>query len=145
MLKTGILEIKVGARCDPVKKELLPHDEAQFHPKFGIVSDGKSKLYFNGSPNETKRGWLDNYEVIDVSRSWAGLDSQEKIETYEGKFESLWNNERIEQGVVVIEFFPRAAKLKILDKFRPKDPSEFDEVSGGEEEEKASMRYYRKI
>jgi len=136
MLKTGILEIKVGARCDPVKKELLPHGEAQFHPKFGIVSDGESKLYFNGSPNETKRGWLDNYEIIDVSRSWAGLDSQEKIETYEEKFESLWNNERIEQGVVVVDF-PRAAKLKILDKFRPKDPSEIDEIS----EAKKRRRY----
>lgn len=128
MLKTGILEIKVGAMCDPEKQELLPHNEAEFHSKFGIVNDGESKLYFSGSANETKRAWLDNYETIDVSRSWVGLDSQEKIQTYEEKFESLWNNERVQQGVVVVDF-PRAAKLKILDKFRPADPSRIDEVS----------------
>ena len=128
MLQTGILEIKVGAMCDPEKQELLPHNEAEFHSKFGIVNDGECKLYFSGSTNETKRAWLDNYETIDVSRSWAGLDSQEKIQTYEEKFESLWNNERVQQGVVVVDF-PRAAKLKILDKFRPADPSGIDEVS----------------
>tara|TARA_B100001758_G_scaffold205842_1_gene186282 strand:+ start:431 stop:2626 length:2196 start_codon:yes stop_codon:yes gene_type:complete len=135
MLQTGILEIKVGAMCDPDKKELLPHNEAEFHSKFGIVSDGESKLYFSGSTNETKRAWLDNYETIDVSRSWAGLDSQEKIETYEEKFESLWNNERVQQGVVVVDF-PKAAELKILDKFRPADPSGIDEVSAAKKRRK---------
>ena len=135
MLQTGILEIKVGAMCDPEKKELLPHNEAEFHSKFGIVSDGESKLYFSGSTNETKRAWLDNYETIDVSRSWAGLDSQEKIETYEEKFESLWNNERVQQGVVVVDF-PKAAELKILDKFRPADPSGIDEVSAAKKRRK---------
>ena len=128
MLQKGILEIKVGAMYDPDKKELLPHREAEFHSKFGIVSDGKCKMYFGGSANETKRAWLDNYETIDVSRSWVGEESQEKIRTYEKKFDLLWENKRYKQGVVVVDF-PEAAKYKILDKFPPRDPSGDDEIS----------------
>ena len=51
-------------------------------------------MYFGGSANETKRAWLDNYETIDVSRSWKGTESEEKISTYKQKFELLWENKR---------------------------------------------------
>lgn len=128
MLQKGILEIKVGAMYDYENKELLPHREAEFHSKFGLVSDGENDLFFIGSPNETKRGWLDNYETIDVSCSWEGGRDTKTIQTYRKKFENLWNNERYKQGVVVVDF-PDAAKLKILDKFPPYEPSGMDEVS----------------
>jgi superfamily II DNA or RNA helicase len=128
MLQKGILEIKVGAMYDYENKQLLPHQEAEFHSKFGLVSDGENDLFFIGSPNETKRGWLDNYETIDVSCSWEGGRDKRTIQTYRQKFENLWNNERYKQGVVVVDF-PDAAKLKILDKFPPYEPSGMDEVS----------------
>ena len=75
MIKNNLLEIKVGALYDPETNEVLPHNEAEFHSKFGIASDGKNTIYFGGSANETKRAWLKNYETIDVSRSWAGDES----------------------------------------------------------------------
>jgi superfamily II DNA or RNA helicase len=127
MIKNNLLEIKVGALYDPETNEVLPHNEAEFHSKFGIASDGKNTIYFGGSANETKRAWLKNYETIDVSRSWAGDESRKNISTYKGKFEALWNNERRNQGVVVVDF-PHAAKNKILDKFPPSDPRGRDEV-----------------
>ncbi|MBT18163.1 MAG: hypothetical protein CL889_04215 [Dehalococcoidia bacterium] len=128
MLDKGILEIKVGAMYDPDTNELIPHNEAEFHSKFGIVSDGECKMYFGGSANETKRAWLDNYETIDVSRSWVGEESQQKISTYEKKFEQLWGDKRREKGLVIVDF-PEAVKQNILDKFQPMDPSDIDEVS----------------
>jgi len=128
MLKKKILEIKVGAMYNPITNELLPHNEAEFHSKFGIVNDGKCKMYFGGSANETKRAWLDNYETIDVSRSWVGQESQVKISTYEKKFEELWNDKRRDKGLVIVDF-PEAVKQNILDKFQPSDPSGIDEVS----------------
>ena len=33
------------------------HSEAEFHPKFGIVSDGLNMMSFDGSVNETQRGY----------------------------------------------------------------------------------------
>ena len=128
MLQKGILEIKVGAMYDYEQKQLIPHAEAEFHSKFGIVSDGECEMYFGGSANETKRAWLDNYETIDVSRSWKGTESEEKISTYKNKFELLWENKRYKKGVVVLDF-PSAARLKQLDKFPPADPSGLNEVS----------------
>ena len=128
MIKNNLLDIKVGALYNPKTNEVLPHQEAEFHSKFGIASDGKNTIYFGGSANETKRAWLDNYETIDVSRSWAGNESLEKIDTYQKKFEELWSNNRKEKGVVVVDF-PHAAKNKILDKFPPSDPRGSDEVN----------------
>ncbi len=128
MLKNGLLEMKVGARYIPGSNQLLPHDEAEFHAKYGIVSDGENEMYFQGSVNETKRGWLDNFEDVNVSRSWAGEESRLNIETYKKKFDDLWNDRRHAKGVVVVDF-PEAARQKILDKFKPRDPSGINEVS----------------
>ncbi len=127
MIKNNLLEIKVGAVYDPETNEVLPHSESEFHSKFGIASDGVDTVFFIGSSNETKRGWINNYETINVSRSWAGSESNQTIETYKEKFEELWANNRKEKGVVVVDF-PHAAKNKILDKFPPSNPSERDEV-----------------
>ena len=127
MIKNNLLEIKVGALYDIETNEVLPHNEAEFHSKFGIASDGENTIYFGGSANETKRAWLKNYETIDVSRSWAGDESRKNISTYKTKFEDLWANNRRTQGVVVVDF-PHAAKNKILDKFPPSDPRGRDEI-----------------
>ena len=89
MIKNNLLEIKVGAVYDPETNEVLPHSESEFHSKFGIAADGENTVFFIGSSNETKRGWINNYETINVSRSWAGNESIETIETYKEKFEEL--------------------------------------------------------
>ena len=122
MLKNGLLEMVLGLATSWSSNQLLPHDEAEFHAKYGIASDGENEMYFQGSVNETKRGWLDNFEDVNVSRSWAGEESRLNIETYKKKFDDLWNDRRHAKGVVVVDF-PEAARQKILDKFNPRDPS----------------------
>lgn len=37
-----------------------------FHDKFGIITSGSEKVFFNGSVNETKSGMNINYESISV-------------------------------------------------------------------------------
>ena len=126
MLKKGLLQIKVGIRYDTLTNELIPHSEAEFHDKFGIVSDGENELSFVGSVNETKRGWLENHESIDVYRSWQEGE-QRRINNHKEDFEAMWNTREInrEYGLAIFSF-PKAAKEKMLHHFPPADPSKFD-------------------
>ena len=41
-------------------------DRGDFHDKFGVISSGEEKIFFNGSANETKSGINVNYESITV-------------------------------------------------------------------------------
>ena len=66
MIEKNLLEIKVGIRFDPDSGRIHQHNEAEFHSKLGIMSDGTNKMSFEGSVNETKRGWVANYESLVV-------------------------------------------------------------------------------
>ena len=73
-----------------------------FHDKFGLISSGDEKVFFNGSVNETKSGMHVNYESIGVDTSWdLSKNVQSRINSYKQRFERLWCNE--EEGVTVIE------------------------------------------
>ena len=73
-----------------------------FHDKFGIISSGNEKVFFNGSVNETKRGMNINYESISVDTSWdSSKNVQYRIKSNQERFERLWNDK--EQGVKVVE------------------------------------------
>ena len=140
MLDNGYLEIKVGVRFDEVTREILPHKEAEFHEKYGIVSDGeKCRMSFKGSANETRRGWLENRESIDVFRSWCGEEN--RIENHESDFEALWEGGVITGEDVAVFSFGEAAKMKILESFPPADPSNLDEIS----EARARKKYMEQL
>jgi len=127
MLKKGLLEIKVGIRYDSVTKELIHHSEAEFHDKFGIVSDGQNEVSFVGSVNETKRGWLENHESCDVFRSWQPGE-QRRIDNHKTDFEDMWNTQSVNDEMELAIFsFPEAAREKMLHHFPPADPRKFDE------------------
>jgi len=129
MLKKGLLEIKVGIRYDSVTKELIHHSEAEFHDKFGIVSDGQNEVSFVGSVNETKRGWLENHESCDVFRSWQPGE-QRRINNHKTDFEDMWNTQSVNDEMELAIFsFPEAAREKMLHHFPPADPSKYDEKS----------------
>ncbi len=73
-----------------------------FHDKFGIISSGNEKVFFNGSVNETKSGMNVNYESISVDTSWdASKNVQARIKSNKERFERLWNDN--EEGVKVVE------------------------------------------
>lgn len=63
-----------------------------FHEKIGIFDlvDG-TQVAFTGSANETLGGHQNNYESIDVYRSWIGGDA-ERVKTKIEQFEEAWEN-----------------------------------------------------
>lgn len=101
----GILEIKVAF----MKKSGV------FHNKIGIFEDvNGSKIAFTGSLNETYAAIFNNYESIDVFRSWIPIEF-ERIKEKELDFDLLWNNE--ESQVSVIDF-PKAIIEKSINKVK---------------------------
>ena len=73
-----------------------------FHDKFGIISSGNEKVFFNGSVNETRSGMNINYESISVDTSWDSSENvQYRIKSNQERFERLWNDK--EKGVTVVE------------------------------------------
>ena len=77
-------------------------NEGLFHDKFGIISSGNEKIFFNGSVNETKSGMNINYESISVDTSWDSSENvQYRIKSNQDRFERLWNDK--EDGVKVEE------------------------------------------
>lgn len=126
MLQEGIIEIKVGSLWDPQTRRLKSHNEAEFHTKFGVLSDGDDSVAFTGSANETKRGWLENHESIDVFCSWKSQDGFERARRKREDFHHLWEG-RLERKGVLVTSFPEAARQNILDSFPPRNPAEIDE------------------
>lgn len=77
-------------------------DKGDFHDKFGIITSGKEKIFFNGSANETQRGIDINYESITVDVSWDSSQNViSRVQSNVDRFNRLWKNE--EPGVTVIE------------------------------------------
>ena len=78
MVREGFLEIKIGVPLDPDGKPLAPaeadrlfHTNRLFHTKFGILTDGHGdRIAFQGSVNESARGWRHNHEAFTVYQSW---------------------------------------------------------------------------
>ena len=64
-----------------------------YHDKIGIFVDGDGdKVLFVGSSNESKGGYLKNYEKIRLSKSWKDGD-KERIEDDEEEFDTIWAEE----------------------------------------------------
>jgi superfamily II DNA or RNA helicase len=64
-----------------------------YHPKVGLFFDvmGNS-VSFNGSANETMRGWSDvgNHEYLDVFTSWTSYEASIRVENHRRLFEETW-------------------------------------------------------
>jgi len=126
MIEKGLLEIKVGIRFDPETNRIKKHNEAEFHSKLGVMSDGINKMSFEGSVNETKRGWVENYESLVVFRSW--MNEEHRVSHHQEDFDELWNSNGLNPDLGVgIYSFPEAAKKQLLEKFPSRKP-EFKEI-----------------
>lgn len=119
---SGLLEIRIAVRVDEsnrIKRGL-------YHEKVGIFTDeDDNSVAFSGSSNETAGGLLENFESIEVFRSWK--DDENRVAQKVEDFEALWNNDTI--GLRVLEFSDAACEL--LERFR--DPANPPEGMGMEE------------
>lgn len=80
-----------------------------YHEKLGIMYDKENNIIaFSGSMNETENALVNNYETIDVFKSWNEID---RISIKEKAFDALWANE--DKSAYVFDF-PVAVKEKLL-------------------------------
>ena len=94
-----------------------------YHEKVAIVTDGAGdKIAFSGSMNESATAMRDNYEAIDVFRSWD--DPEDRVRTKEGAFEAIWENR--ENGVSTFDF--PEVKDEIVRRYRTGTPNYCDDL-----------------
>lgn len=103
LLSNGVLNIKLA----------VPHNLRRgiYHEKLGIFGDGVgNQIIFTGSANESANALIDNFECIDVFRSWWIGDEERIVEKTED-FQRLWDNQT--PSLEVLDF-PEAARRSLL-------------------------------
>jgi superfamily II DNA or RNA helicase len=84
LVASGILEIRIAVPTI---------GSGIYHPKLGIFSDQSGRMIsFNGSANETMRGWADagNHEYFDVFCDWKSTDDEIRVRNHRKRFEETW-------------------------------------------------------
>ena len=103
MIANGNLEVKIAvprnSNCD----------FGIYHEKIGLFQDSKgNRIAFSGSANETAGGLVNNFESIDVYRSWVETD---RVQRKWNNFQKLWSNTT---DNLEIFSFPEACKEKLI-------------------------------
>jgi len=110
LIAEGRLDIKVAIPTGTQNKQA----NGIYHEKIGIFVDSEdNRVAFNGSPNETAGGLINNFESIDVFMSWD--DPHGRVQRKLDNFERLWSDKT--EGLQVVDF-PSAARDKLLE-FKP--------------------------
>ena len=87
-----------------------------YHEKIGIFSDSQEHhVAFTGSSNETAGGLVENFESVEVFRSWQ--DPEGRVASKIDDFERMWKNDT--PGLRLIPF--TAASKELLERFRDED------------------------
>ena len=90
MVANQLLEVQVAVPCDESRRPIPA--QGIFHEKAGIIEDKTGdRLAFNGSLNETEAGWTQNWESLNIFRSWLGDDP--RVAAEETNFQKLWSGE----------------------------------------------------
>jgi DNA phosphorothioation system restriction enzyme len=109
---SGCLEIRLALRLDGDGNI----SRGIFHEKTGIFTDELDEhVAFSGSSNETAGGLVENFESVDVFRSW--IDPDGRVAQKISDFDALWNDTT--PGLRVIDFTKAGSEL--LEYFR--DPN----------------------
>lgn len=141
MVAEGLLDVRIAL----VENE---QGTGMYHEKFGIYKDSANNLVaFSGSANETVGGLINNFETVEVFRSWIKADT-ERANSRVQNFDMLWKGNT--KGLKIYDF-PEAARRKLLE-FRPRqrplfEPEEEDLSSDVEGVPRLprdfSLRYYQ--
>lgn len=104
-----LLEIKLAIRINAQGG----YSRGLFHAKTGVFSDDAGNhVSFSGSANETAGGLVENFEHLDVFRSWQ--DQEGRVQAAIDDFEALWTGSA--PGLLVIEF--SQAGRDLLERYR---------------------------
>lgn len=122
LLSKGVLEIKLAVPRNIRRRGI-------YHEKLGIFTDGAgNQIVFTGSANESANALSDNFECIDVFRSWRIGDDERIAEKIED-FQRLWNNET--PNLEVLEF-PEAAQRSLLKRCPAEPPLQEAKVASSD-------------
>ena len=103
MIANGNLEVKIAV---PRNNNC---DFGIYHEKIGLFQDSQGRrIAFSGSANETAGGLVNNFESIDVYRSWVETD---RVERKWNNFQKLWSNTTDNLKIFP---FPKACKEKLI-------------------------------
>ena len=90
MVANQFMEVLVAVPCDEHHRPIP--SQGIFHEKAGTIEDKTGdRLAFNGSLNETEAGWTQNWESLNIFRSWLGDDP--RVVAEEANFAKLWAGE----------------------------------------------------
>lgn len=107
-----LLEIKLAIRVSAQGG----YSRGLFHAKTGVFSDDAGNhVSFSGSANETAGGLVENFEHLDVFRSWQ--DQEGRVQAAIDDFEALWTGSA--PGLRIIEF--SQAGQELLERYRNPD------------------------
>lgn len=114
MIEHGFLDVKVAVPCDG-RKRPIPNDGI-FHEKAAIIEDREGdKIAWNGSLNETGKGWHGNWESINVYTSWGG--EPQRVQKEEENFARIWAGQ---SGRLLTLDVPSAVRQELM-RFLPED------------------------
>lgn len=103
LLEHHLLDIRLA-----VRRNLL---DGIYHEKLGIFTDAAgNQVAFTGSANESSSALMDNFECVDIYRSWFPGDASRVAKKVEN-FQRLWDNQTDELEILE---FPEAAKRSLL-------------------------------
>lgn len=110
LIEEGILDIMVADKVNDYKSD----DIGMFHEKIGLFIDEKeNKVAFSGSLNESDNAFTNNFESIQVFKSW---EEPKRVYMIEDDFEQLWNNNT---NTLEVYAFPEAAKKELFKYRKP--------------------------
>lgn len=104
LIARGTLDIKIAVvrRGDRL---------ALYHEKIGVFADHDgNKVAFSGSSNETASAFVDNFESIEVFRSWESSD-KDRVSRISSDFASLWAGDT--PNIELFDF-PELGKQRLL-------------------------------
>ncbi|AFZ44347.1 helicase domain protein [Halothece sp. PCC 7418] len=115
MIAQDYLEIKLALPCSAERKAIPA--QGIFHEKAGVIEDkAGNRLAFNGSVNETAKGWRGNWESFHVFTDWGGTKTY--VDDEETGFAKLWANQA--KRCLVIDV-PQAVTEQLLHYLPPND------------------------
>ena len=104
-----------------------------YHEKVAIITDvAGDKIAFSGSPNASATAMKENYETIDVFRSWN--DPEGRVDKKVAAFEAIWENR--ESGVSTFEF--PDVKEEIVRRYLTEKPDYTQDLIEPDEDESGS-------
>ena len=103
LISIGLVDIKIGFTTSGL-----------FHAKYGIMTDEKgNSIYFSGSFNETENAFINNFERIDVKKSWASQDDDTYIAGEQESFDLLWNGKN-QDGLIFVKSVDALLKDELI-------------------------------